>query len=131
MTNNVMMMLGDYTFSLDTAAYNELKRASSWRWSPQERIDNNPAMQYTGKGADQIDLSGVILPHYKGGLAQINKMRDEADKGKPLLLVDGQGLIHGDWVILSIEETKQQFIQNGLATNIRFTMKLSYYGDYQ
>lgn len=29
----VMMALGEYRFSLSTAAYNELKRVSEWRWA--------------------------------------------------------------------------------------------------
>lgn len=29
----VMMMLGDFAFSIDTTAYNQLTREASWRWS--------------------------------------------------------------------------------------------------
>ena len=35
---SVMMMLGDFAFSIDTTAYNQLTREASWRWSEQERI---------------------------------------------------------------------------------------------
>lgn len=32
-TARVMMMLGDFAFSIDTAAYNQLTREATWRWS--------------------------------------------------------------------------------------------------
>ena len=126
---NIMMMLGGFMFSVDNAAYDQFKRATSWRWQEQARLNRQPALQYMGVNRDSIDLSGMILPHYKGGLNQLNQMRDKANQGKPLLLVNGLGYIMGDWAILSIEETQTHFIQQGLPLQVNFTMKLQAYGD--
>jgi len=41
--NETMMALGDYRFSVDTAAYQELKRSQAYRWQPQERLLRRPA----------------------------------------------------------------------------------------
>lgn len=74
----VMMMLGSYPFMLDTAAYQQLKRSSEYRWKQLDRVGRKPAQQYLGPGADQITLSGEILPHWKGGLYQVDAMRAQA-----------------------------------------------------
>ena len=34
----VMLMLGDFAFSADSTAYQQLSREATWRWGEQERI---------------------------------------------------------------------------------------------
>lgn len=63
----VVMMLGAYPFMLDTAAYQQLKRSSKYRWKELDRIARKPAQQYLGLGADQITLSGESCPIGKVG----------------------------------------------------------------
>ncbi|TAN71131.1 MAG: phage tail protein, partial [Magnetospirillum sp.] len=95
----VMMALGGYRFSLSTAAYQDLDRTNEYRWAAQERMGRRSARQFTGPGDETIALSGVILPHYRGGLGQLDAMRAEAGKGKPLMLVDGLGRVWGKYCI--------------------------------
>ena len=128
----VMMMLGAYPFMLDTAAFQQLKRISEYRWKELDRIGRKPAQQYIGPGADQITLSGEILPHWKGGLYQVDAMRAQAARGKPLVLLEGYGgFVLGTWVILKIEETKSELMGDGSPRVIDFSMTLSEYGDDQ
>ncbi len=56
----VMMMLGDFAFSIDTTVYNQLTREASWRWSEQERIGKQDLLQYTGKPGRTVRLEGGI-----------------------------------------------------------------------
>lgn len=125
----VMMMLGAYPFMLDTAAYQKLKRRSSWRWKKQDRIGRKPARHYMGPGSDEITLHGQILPHWKGGLFQVDLMRAMADQGEPLLILECQGgYVLGDWTILSIDEDEEELLGDGAPRVIDFTMKLGEYG---
>ncbi|WP_107497939.1 phage tail protein [Thalassobius sp. I31.1] len=125
----VMMLLGFYPFMLDTAAYQQLKRTSTYRWKQQDRIGRKPAQQYVGPGADQITLSGEILPHWKGGYQQLDMMRLQASRGKPLILLEGYGgFVLGDWVILRIDETKSELMADGSPRVIKFSMTLKEYG---
>lgn len=89
---DVMMLLGPYPFMLNTAAYDGLKRTASYRWKKQARIGRKPANQYLGADLQTVQLSGTILPHFKGGLHQVDLMRTAASAAKPLLLVDGAAL---------------------------------------
>lgn len=126
---DIMMQIGDYPFSIDTAAYDQMKRKTDWRWAQQDRIGRNPALQFTGVGSEEISLSGVILPAWRGGTGQVDDMRSEADKGEPLILVDGLGHIWGDYVIISIEETQSHLTAYGVGRKVRFEMALRYYGE--
>ncbi len=128
MTFDVMMMLGVYPFMLNTAAYGRLRHTASWRWARQDRIGRKPAQQYIGPGTDNIRLDGEILPHWKGGHAQLDAMRALARRGKPLVMVDGRGHVWGEWVILKIRETDTEFFSDGTPRVIRFTLDLAEYG---
>lgn len=127
----VMMKLGGYTFSLSTAAYQELKRTTLYRWSAQNRVGLRPALQYTGPGKEAIELTGDIYPLYKGGIGQLNDMRKEAAAGKPLILMDGLGNIWGKWCIEEIRETQTIFLPGGIPKKQSFNLRLSHYGEDQ
>ena len=47
-----MMALGSYRFSIDSAAYQELKHSQAYRWQAQERLQRRPAMQFVGAGEE-------------------------------------------------------------------------------
>jgi len=134
LNNEVMMALGQYKFAANTAAYQELRRVSEYRWQEQGRIDRDPAMQYTGKGRETIELSGVIYPaEFKTG-DQVAEMRKAAADGKPLTLISSRGMvgaIHGDWVIKRIEETGTIFAAGGAPRKVEFRMRLQFYGGDQ
>jgi len=124
----VMMMLGPFMFAMDTAAYQRFHRSSEYRWPSQPRIGRRPALQYIGPGAESIDLEGIIYPDFAGGLAQVQAMRELAGLGKPMILVDGLGVIYSEWVITRIEETKTIFHGNGGAKKLKFRLALQRYG---
>jgi len=131
LNNEVMMSIGRYKFAANTAAYQELRRVSEYRWSEQQRIARDPAMQYTGKGRETIELSGVIYPaEFKTG-DQVAEMRKAAADGKPLTLISAQGMVGeilGDWVIKRIEETGTIFAARGAPRKVEFRMFLQFYG---
>lgn len=123
----VMMALGEFRFALDTAAYQSFTRTVNYRWSSQERINNRPAYQFTGTGAETIELSGTLYPLFKGGLNQIENMREIAGTGQPHILTDGLGCIWDKWVILTITEEQRVFFDNGLPRRIDFRLQLARY----
>lgn len=124
-----MMKLGDYTFSLNTAAYQKKERDSKYNWPELARIGTNPALQFSGTGADTMSLPGIIYPTFRGGLSQVDKMRDLAGHAKPLLLVDGLGNVHGYWCIISIKDKESDFLPSGIPQKIEFTLSLKYFGE--
>lgn len=124
----VMMGLGEFRFEIDTAAYQSLSRTDEYRWESQERISRAPALQFIGEGHTTFTLEGVIYPHWKGGLGQIQNMRNIAGRGFPLFLVSGYGDIFGLFAITNIEETQTIFFSNGAPRKQEFAVELMSYG---
>jgi phage protein U len=128
-TSRIMWMLGPFMFSRDTAAPSGLKRSSDFGWAAQERFAKGPALQFTGPGADVIELDGTIYPYHAGGLGQVAAMRELAGLGRPQLLVDGRGMFYGKWAILRVDETGTHLAPNGTARKIEFRLSLQRYID--
>ena len=117
-----------YRFSRDTAAYQGRNRTTSYRWAKQERLTKDPTLQFVGPGDDTLQLSGVIYPHYKGGLAQVELMRQEAGQGAPFILMEGTGQFFGKFVIESVKENQEHFTTEGVPKKISFTLDLRKFG---
>ncbi len=47
-----------------------------------------------------------------------------AEQGQPWSLVDGNGNVHGAWVIESLQETRSLFFADGTARKIEFRLQL-------
>ena len=124
-----MLALGEYRFSVSTAAYQELSYSTEYRWPSQPRLGRRPARQYLGPGEETVALHGVIHPHYRGGIGQIEAMRAEAKKGLPLNLNGGDGRVWGRWCILRIEETRRIFDAGGTPRRVEFRLQLARYGE--
>jgi len=127
-----MAKLGDYMFSLDTAAFQSLQRDTAFRWQGIKRIGRASAQQFTGLDDDTIELSGVIVPHFRGGMSQLALMRDAAARGVPLPLIyafETVGQYCGLWCIRSIKEGRTELTREGLPKRIEFSMSLVAYGE--
>lgn len=126
---DIMMRLGRFSFSVDTAAYQELTRASEYRWASQDRIGQIAALQPVGPGAETINLNGTIYPGHRGGTGQLDEMRSTAADMKPLILVDGRGFVHGRWVIERVEEGQSVFAHQGVPRKQTFRLQIRKYDD--
>lgn len=126
---DMMMILGVYRFIIKNAAYQSLKRHSSYKWQEINRIGSNPALQFTGFGVETIEIEGVIYTHFKGGLKQVTLMRAQAGLGKPLFLISGNGFAFGRWCITQITENQSNFLSDGSPRKIEFSLTLKRYGE--
>ncbi len=124
----VMMALGTFRFGMNRDAYQTFSRAAAYRWGKVERIGREPALQYLGPDTQEITLEGVIYPHFRGGLRQVDLMRATAGTGAPLMMVDGLGWVWKRWVIVSVEERKGVFMRDGAPRKIEFSARLQSYG---
>ena len=124
----VMMALGAFRFGMAGGAYQTFSRTASYRWSKVNRIGRTPALQYAGPDAQEVTIEGVIYPHFKGGLHQVELMRLQAGLGKPMMMVDGLGWVWSRWVITRVEERKSVFLRDGAPRKIEFTVTLQAYG---
>jgi uncharacterized protein len=125
----VMLMLGGFKFSLNTAVFQEMQRSTAWRWAAQERVGQYDALQFTGPADDTINLPGIVYPDFRGGDRQIESLRQIASGGKPVRLIAASGEILGLWVIDSISETASSFKPDGSPRRQEFNVSLRKFGD--
>lgn len=121
----MMMALGTFVFSLPTLAYQKLQHATAWRHASSERVGARAAHQYVGPGEETIELDGLVAAELTGDTASLQLLRDLADEGRPLALVDGTGRVYGAFVINSLSESKSLFFQDGAARRIEFQLALT------
>ncbi|WP_253261199.1 MULTISPECIES: phage tail protein [unclassified Roseobacter] len=124
----VMMALGSFRFGMTNGAYQQFSRNAGYRWNEVERIGREPALQYLGPGAQEVAIEGVIYPHFKGGLHQVDLMRLNAGNGLPMMMVDGLGWVWKRWVIVRVEERKSYLLRDGAPRKIEFSLTLKSYG---
>ncbi len=125
----VMLMLGDFAFSADSTAYQQLSREATWRWGEQERIGRQSLMQYTGKGARTVRLEGQVHAFFGKGVGPLESLFLMGEDARPLQLVSGSGEILGWWVITAFSEVTSRFLPGGGHRNKTWTMTLKYYAD--
>ena len=132
MTNfnsSTMMMLGQYRFCINSAAYQTFTRSTEYNWEEQRRLGKDAAMQFVSNGSDTITLEGTIYPHFRGGVSQVDSMRSQAAQGTALMLIGGNGTAYGRWCIVSISDTQTTFMKDGSPRKVTFNLKLKRYGE--
>lgn len=129
MAERVMLALGPFRFEMGRATYQSLAMSQSWRWPEQARIGRDPALQFTGREPAEIRLQGVLFPGFDAGLKQVEEMRELADRGEPLQLVDGLGRVWGSWVIVEVGDTRSVLMDDGQPRRVEFEVKLKAYGE--
>lgn len=120
----MMMSLGLFVFGLDTAAYQEFQRQTSWKHPNTSRVGARDAYQFTGPGEDTITLTGWIAPELTGDPNSIDTLRRMGDTGKAWVLVEGTGRIFGTFFIDNINESRKHINKLGLGKRIDFTIVL-------
>ncbi len=118
-----------FYFNLDTAAFDELRRQTEFRWASQERLSRRPAQQGVGMGEEKLSLKGAIFPTFKGGLKQLDTLRSIGAKLLPLNLTTGYGFVLGTWCLRSLEEEQGALLAGGIPRKQTFSLEFSRYGD--
>jgi phage protein U len=121
----MQLCLGQFVFSINTVAYQELQRATDWRYASNSRVGERPASQYIGQGTDTITVSGWVAPELTGDAASIDTLRYMGDQGAPYILISGTGAVFGLWEIHNLTETKTLFWPDGTPRRITFNLTLS------
>lgn len=120
----MMMILGEFIFSLKTASYEQLQRKTAWRHASNARVGEMPASQFIGRGDDTITLNGSIVPEF-GSQLSISALRIMGDTGMAFPLIGGTGKIYGLYRIDDLQETQTYHFKDGTPRKIDFTINLT------
>jgi phage protein U len=117
-----------YYFNLDTAAFDQLRRQTRFRWAGQERLSRENAQQAVSLGEETISIRGAIFPGFKGGLGQLQALRGIGRQLLPLSLTTGYGEVLGTWCLTSIEEEQGALLAGGIPRKQGFSLEFVSYG---
>ena len=121
----MLLSLGDFQFSVDTAVYSELRMKADYPWTTVDRLQNIPQYQAMGKETRVISLAGTVYPSYReAGLQQIEELRKAAAEMKPQYLMAGNGRYLGRWVVKSISQTDNLFFSDGAPQRQDFEIEM-------
>lgn len=118
-----------YHFNLNTAAFDELRRQTGFRWAGQERLTRDIAQQAVGQGEDKLTIKGAIFPGFKGGIGQLDTLRGIGRRLEPVSLVTGYGAVLGTWCLLSVDEDQSALLAGGIPRKQAFTLEFVKYGN--
>ena len=121
---DVLVALGNYRFSLNSAAPQEIDEELNFRWIDIDVVNDMPVSQFNGHGLKPLVLRGVIYPFHAGGFEQIELIEAEAIQGEPLRLVMGTGHDKGLFTIRKITQRKKMLFVKGSPRKIEFTIEL-------
>jgi Phage protein U len=121
----MLMSLDQFVFGLDTAAYQELQRRTSWKHPTTSRVGGRNARQFTGDGDDTITLSGLLAPDQFGKLESLAELRKMGSAGDAYVLVDGAGRVYGAFVIEGMNEGQTLHMKDGTPRRIDFSIDLT------
>lgn len=124
----VILRLGPVEFSTSTQAYRELRESYEWVWREQQRLQNDLAWQYVGRGRRSRELSGVIYPGQIGSESGLRQLIERANTGSPMLMTAASGDVLGYWALQTLDRTEEQHYQDGSPRRVAFSMQLVFYG---
>jgi phage protein U len=124
----MMMALDVFIFEIGTLPYQQLARATEWRFAENERFRAPNAVQFLGPGADKITLTASLFPGLVGRYSAIDTLRAMAATGEAWLLMDGLGNLMGDWNIISLSDTRTTFFVDGVARKADVAIELKWSG---
>ncbi len=119
----VMLTWGEVAFGVETAAYQALRRAATYRIPAQERIANRPGLQFTGPGEETVSISGVMMPGYRGEPATFEALRAQGAAGTAHKLTSGTGEDLGRWALADVTEERSGLFDDGAARKIAFNAR--------
>lgn len=118
-----------YYFNLDTAAFDQLRRQTRFRWVGQERLSRASAQQAVSLGEETISIRGAIFPTFKGGIGQLQTLRSIGRQLLPLSLTTGYGEVLGTWCLTSIDEEQGSLLAGGIPRKQGFSLEFTRYGE--
>ncbi|MBQ4864592.1 phage tail protein [Pseudoalteromonas sp. MMG013] len=120
----MMMTLGYFVFERKTIAPQQTQHTMVWRHPSNNRVGARPSTQFLGTGDEIKILSGVLMPEFTGGEPSLKELTTMAETGKAYPLIDGSGNMHGFFVITKVTAGRSEFIINGAARKIEFSIEL-------
>ena len=126
----MLMVVGSIGFETGQYAPSAIERESQFRWPEQSIAGGRPQRQYLGPGDDSVRIRGTLVPAYDPTRKNWpEETRIEAEKGKPLIIIDGRGNVWPDkWVITAYQTVETHSLNNGAPRKVVWSIDLERWG---
>ena len=121
----MLLALGQFAFEIGSAAFLELSRRREWRHQSADRVGTSPAYQALGTGPEPITLSGIVAPGVTGRHSALDELEAMGDTSDAFPLVDANGRVYGQFVIIALDRKTSNFLGTGEARRADFTLELA------
>ena len=118
--------LGDIQFDLITY-FDGINSTVTYNYAEHERINNKTLLQFMGENLQEFTIKLNLHSNFCVPEDEILKIRTEAQLGKPLKFIKGNGEYVGVFVISSIESSTEQTSSEGDILSIQVELKLLEY----
>lgn len=118
-----LMALGEFVFKLSTLAYSQFQRQNAWRHAKADRVGAKPAYQSLGPDEESFTFTGIMYSEF-GNRKHFDTLREMADSGDAYAMVDAQGKVYGQYVIVDLSEQGTYFDDDGNQKKTEFSIKL-------
>lgn len=126
--SRVMVHMGDFSFSIDTVAFQSISQEFGWNWMEQPRIGKKDLLQYTGMKANTATFEGLAHALMGKSVESIGELYEIGMNAEPVLMVAGTGAVMGYWVVKSLSATGSSFLPGGIPRQKTFNMTIQFYG---
>jgi hypothetical protein len=130
------------TLGGDSLGFETLQEEFTGGWVSQGRLSRDPAMQFTGPGAQTLTLAGRVYPKIFGGIKTLEAIKLAIRDGKPLSLIrytnaltNTNGMVvtgtvsSNKYVIMKLSRAEQKISPDGTGHRVDFQLDLQLYGD--
>lgn len=118
-----------FYFGLSTAAFDGLRRSTTYGVATQERLQREEALQAVHKGGESISVSGAIYTKTRAGARQLDELRRIGRRQQPLLLTTGYGEALGHYYLTKVDEEQAALMSDGAPRKQQFSLEFQRYGD--
>ena len=118
--------LGDIQFDLITY-FDGINSTVTYNYAEHERINNKTLLQFMGENLQEFTIKLNLHSNFCVPEDEILKIRTEAQLGKPLKFIEGNGEYVGAFVISQIQKTTEQTSPEGDLIAIQVELQLKEY----
>jgi len=119
-----LFQVGPLQFEIDPLNAHAVDRSASTEFAKKDVIGRRQVYEHTGEGIDKLSIHGRLFPLKLGGLGVLSLAHSIREQGAAQMVVRGDGLVLGWFVITDISEAHTYLSADGVGQLIEVTVDI-------
>lgn len=120
----MLFALGGITFEVTAPNIHEVEGERGGDYAPKDIVGAQRPREFVGPADDKIEFSGRLFPQRLGGLSALSALQRMAEAGNPQMLIRGDGVVHGWYVIEKVKDKHTYLDVAGVGRMIAFDIEM-------